>query len=137
MKLVDVLLVTGMFLLLGGVGSPEDMDGAAFAEEPTTPTAPDNTGVNKRDRNAAEPTADNQKNNKSDVELTAKIRRSLTKEKALSSNARNVKIIAQEGRVTLKGPVRTEQEKSTVERKAAEFAGQGNVTSELEINPDR
>jgi hyperosmotically inducible protein len=74
--------------------------------------APDNTKTNKRDRNAGEATADQQKNDKTDLDLTAQIRRSITKDKALSTNAHNVKIIAQNGMVTLKGPVKSESSKS-------------------------
>jgi len=95
--------------------------------------AADNTGVNKRDRKDSEPTADQQKNDKTDLDLTAQIRRSITKDKDLSVDAHNIKIIAQDGKVTLKGPVDSSAEKKTVEAKAAEIAGSGNVTSEIEI----
>lgn len=95
--------------------------------------AADNTGVNKRDRKDSEPTADQQKNDKTDLDLTAQIRRSITKDKDLSVDAHNIKIIAQDGKVTLKGPVASSSEKKAVEAKAAEVAGSGNVTSEIEI----
>jgi hypothetical protein len=98
-------------------------------------TAADNTGVNKRDRKDSEPTADQQKNNKTDLDLTAEIRRSVMKEKDLSVNAHNVKIIAQDGKVTLKGPVANASEKKVVEEKAGAVAGAQNVTSEIEIKP--
>jgi hyperosmotically inducible protein len=96
------------------------------------PTA-DNTGVNKRDRKESEPTADQQKNDKTDLDLTARIRRSIMDDKDLSTNAHNVKIIAQDGKVTLKGPVASPSEKKVVEEKAAAVAGSRNVTSEIEI----
>jgi osmotically-inducible protein OsmY len=57
------------------------------------------------------------------------------KDKSLSTYAHNVKIITQNGRVTLKGPVRSEDEKKTVEAKATEVAGENKVTSELDIKP--
>ena len=63
---------------------------------------------------------DQQKENQSDRELTAKVRQALVKDKSLSTYAHNVKIIAQDGIVTLKGPVRSEEEKKAVEEKAAE-----------------
>src|SRR5881394_2455188 len=63
----------------------------------------DNTKVNQRDRNANEPTADQQKENTSDRQLTAQIRREIVKDKSLSTSAHNVKIITQNGAVTLKG----------------------------------
>ena len=55
--------------------------------------------------------------------LTAKIRKALIADKALSMYAHNVKIITQNGSVTLKGPVRSEDEKQQVASKAAEAAG--------------
>ena len=58
-----------------------------------------------------------QKENASDRELTQKIRHALMQDNALSSYAHNVKVIVQYGQVTLKGPVRSENEKRTVETK--------------------
>ena len=95
----------------------------------------DNTAINKRDNDSAEPTADQQKNSHSDVDLTAKIRRSIVSDKALSTNAHNVKIIAQNGVVTLKGPVQSEAEKSTIEQRASSIAGQSNVKNEIDVKP--
>ncbi len=93
----------------------------------------DNTAVNQRYRDKAEPTADQQKENKSDRETARKIRQSIVKDKSLSTYAHNVKIIAQGGTVTLKGPVRTDEEKQNVEQKAADVAGKENVKSEIQI----
>jgi hyperosmotically inducible protein len=98
-------------------------------------TPADNTKVNTRDRAKGAVTADQQKENASDRELTQKIRRALMQDKTLSSYAHNVKVIAQGGQVTLKGPVRTEDEKRTVETKAAEVAGAGHVTNEMSVAP--
>jgi hyperosmotically inducible protein len=99
-------------------------------------TPADNTKVNTRDRAKGAVTADQQKENASDRELTQKIRRALTQDKALSSYAHNVKIVAQGGQVTLKGPVRTEDEKRTVEAKAAEVAGgAGHVINQISVAP--
>ena len=95
----------------------------------------DNTKVNQRDRNSNEPTADQQKENTSDRQLTAQIRRAIVKDKSLSTDAHNVKIIAQGGNVTLKGPVKSDAEKQAVEAKAAQIAGQDKVNSELQVAP--
>jgi hyperosmotically inducible protein len=100
-------------------------------------TAPDNTRTNKRDTQKGEPTADQQKMNPTDRELTRKIRASVMDDKALSTYAHNIKIIAQDGKVTLKGPVRTEKEKAEIEAKAAAVAGAGNVSNEIEIAPPK
>jgi hyperosmotically inducible protein len=106
----------------------------AIAQGPTgQQTAPDNTQVNQRDRSKDEATADQQKDNRSDRDITQQIRQSIMKDKSLSTYAHNVKVIAQNGQVTLKGPVRSDEEKRTVEAKAAEVAGEKNVTSELNI----
>jgi len=99
-------------------------------------TKPDNTKVNKRDRSKAEPTADQQKDNKSDRELAKNIRQAIVKDKALSTYAHNVKVIVEHGTVTLKGPVKTDDEKKTVEAKAAEVAGASNVKNEISVTGD-
>ena len=98
-------------------------------------TKADNTKVNQRDRDKTEPTADQQKENKSDRDLAKDIRRAITKDKTLSTYAHNIKIIAQNGAVTLKGPVRSEEEKKAIEAKAAEVAGK-NVSSEISVVPE-
>jgi osmotically-inducible protein OsmY len=95
---------------------------------------PDNTQVNQRDRDSNHPTADQQKG-RSDDEITRQIRRSITKDKAMSTYAKNVKIITQNGHVTLRGPVRTDEEKRSVEEKANDVAGRDHVKSEIQIAP--
>jgi len=99
----------------------------------TTPRAPDNTKVNERDRAKTAKTADQAKNSASDRELMQKIRKSIMDDKDLSTYAHNVKVVAVDGKVTLKGPVRSEEEKKTVEQKATEVAGAGNVTDQMTI----
>jgi hyperosmotically inducible protein len=107
-----------------------------WAQEPDTKQdqpAPDNTKINQRDRNKSEPTADQQKENRSDRELARQIRRAIVKDKSLSTYAHNIKVIARDGMVTLKGPVNTQEEKQAIEAKAAEIAGQGKITNEIEV----
>ncbi len=117
--------------LLGGsmVASAQDQMGQAPASQP------DNTKTNQRDRNPNEPTADQQKVNTSDRDLTQQIRRSIEKDKSISTYGHNVKVITQNGLVTLKGPVRSEEEKKAIETKAAEVAGADKVTNELDVQP--
>lgn len=93
----------------------------------------DNTRVNQRDRQEGEATADQQKNGRSDLKITQQIRKAVVADKGLSTYAHNVKIVVREGKVTLKGPVRSADEKKRVEDKAAEVVGVSNVTSEIEI----
>jgi hyperosmotically inducible protein len=103
----------------------------AIAQQP----APDNTKVNKADRAKGAVTADQQKENASDRDLAQKIRQSVVGDKALSTYAHNVKIVAQNGQVTLKGPVRSEAEKTSIAAKATEIAGADKVTNEITVAP--
>ena len=110
---------------------------ALTATAATAQTAPDNTKVNKRDRADGAVTADQQKETAADRELARKIRRALTKSDTLSTYAQNVKIIVRDGKVTLKGPVRTAAEKTAVAAKAIEIAGKDHVVNNLSIAPDK
>jgi hyperosmotically inducible periplasmic protein len=108
----------------------------AQQEQPATgsQTPADNTKVNQRDRNQNEPTADQQKENSSDRALAQQVRRALVKDKSLSTYAHNIKVIAQDGVVTLKGPVHSDQEKQAIEAKAAEIAGGADkIKSEIDV----
>jgi osmotically-inducible protein OsmY len=94
--------------------------------------ARDNTAVNTRDQDSATQTPLDQNENQEDVNLTAKIRQQVV-DANLSINARNIKIISQGGRVTLRGPVESAEEKSKIEALARASAGEGNVDSQLEV----
>jgi len=98
---------------------------------------PDNTAVNKQDRNASSPTADQAKNNMSDREMARRIRQDVVRDKSLSTYGHNVKIIAKSGKVTLRGPVHSEDEKRAIEEHARKYAGEGNVTNEVTVKEDR
>jgi hyperosmotically inducible protein len=93
--------------------------------------AADNTKSNK----GASPTADNSKSNKTDMAITKKIRSAVVGDKSLSTYAHNVKIVTQDGKVTLAGPVRSDDEKSNIESKATAVAGDGNVTDQMTVAP--
>ena len=114
-------------LMLGVPCSAQSQDQAS----PPSSTAPDNSGQNKYQNK--DKTADNQKDNASDREITRKIRRAIVSDKSLSTYAHNVKIITQGGQVTLKGPVKSEDEKNQIASKAAEVAGQDKVTDQLSV----
>lgn len=114
-------------VLLGVLGA------AGYAQDATTPQ-PDNTKVNQRDREAGAVTADQQKMNASDRELTRNIRRSIIADKSLSTYAHNIKIISQNGTVTLKGPVKSDDEKQAVLAKAVAAAGSADkVTDQISV----
>ena len=93
-------------------------------------TAPDNT---KKNKDQPSPTADQQKMNPADRAITQKIRKAVHDDTSLSTYAHNIKIITQDGKVTLRGPVRSEEEKNSLQAKAVTIAGQENVTNQLEI----
>lgn len=122
---LSALLLAQFFFLFGAKGSQDQQ------------SAPDNTKVNQRDKDKSSPTADQQKVNPSDREITRNIRASIHKDKSLSTYAHNVKIICQGGKVTLKGPVRSEAEKSAIAAKATAVAGEGNVDNQLDVAPKK
>ena len=90
----------------------------------------------ERDRAKSAPTADQAGNKMSDRDIMQKIRKSVVDDKSISTYGHNVKIIARNGKVTLKGPVRSEEEKRSIERKAGEVCGPENVTNEISIRPE-
>jgi hyperosmotically inducible protein len=124
MKRIALTLVLSSALL--GLGT------IAMAQNPP-PVAPDNSAVNVRDRNPDAMTAGQQSNAKSDVELTSEIRRAVVKDDSLSMLAHNVKIISANGNVILRGPVKTEQEKTAIASKAQAIAGANKVDNQLEV----
>jgi hyperosmotically inducible periplasmic protein len=97
------------------------------------PAAPDNSAVNVRDRAPGAMTAGQQSNAKSDVEIAREIRRAVVKDRSLSMLAHNVKIGSANGSVTLRGPVKTEEEKTAIASKAQAIAGAGKVDDQLEV----
>lgn len=120
-SLLTVLFVSAVFLF--------NIPGVCLAQPA------DNTGINKRDTSPEKITADQQSQTKEDREITQKIRQAVVDDKSLSTYAHNVKIITINGMVTLKGPVRSEVEKRTIEEKAGQIAGKDRIKSEIEIAP--
>jgi osmotically-inducible protein OsmY len=96
-----------------------------------TPNA-DNTKVNDRDRHGSLTPLD-QGNSSSETQITASIRKSIVGNKSLSFTAKNVKIITTGTKVTLRGPVKSEQEKSTIEAAARQTTGVTMVDDQLEV----
>jgi osmotically-inducible protein OsmY len=75
--------------------------------------------------------------NPADCAITQKIRKAIHDDTSLSTHAHNIKIITQDGKVTLRGPVRSDDEKANLEAKAVSVAGQDNVTDLLEVAPPK
>ena len=130
-------------VLLLGCSENNQMGNTAkpAADLPASDQAPDghnatNTGRNVRDRDEANPTADDQSQSKDEIDTAATIRRAVVDDKSLSTNAHNVKIIAKDGAVTLRGPVDNEQEKETILAKAKEVAGDDRVIDDLDVKAE-
>jgi osmotically-inducible protein OsmY len=95
--------------------------------------AADNSAKNQRDRSGETMTSGDQSNSPEDTKLTAAIRRAVVADKSLSATAKNVKIITANGVVTLRGPVKTDAEKATVEKLAQSAAGGAKIDNQLEV----
>jgi hyperosmotically inducible periplasmic protein len=100
-------------------------------------TEADNTKRNSSEQNKNTETAEKQSNSKDDLALTQKIRQAVMKDGSLSMNAKNAKIIAQDGKITLKGPVDSQQEKDTIGTAAGEIAGKDKVDNQLEVKANK
>jgi hyperosmotically inducible periplasmic protein len=134
MKTGNVRIYLGVFLtaLLCACAAEEKAP-----ENTIAPPAADNTARNERDSTGATATPTDQGENETDLGITAKIRQAIVDDKALSSNAENVKIITNGGVVVLRGPVKSEQEKAAIEAKAKGIAGVTRVENQIEIAPPK
>lgn len=126
--------VLAVLVLLARAGGPAAANASGLPAAQQSP-APDNTKANAGDQSKATPTADRQKENASDLDITRRIRRAIITDKSLSTYAHNVKVVTQDGLVTLRGPVRSEEERDAIEAKAKEIAGNDKVTNELAVKP--
>jgi hyperosmotically inducible periplasmic protein len=102
---------------------------------PSSAVEPDNTAVNERDADASTKTPIDQDETQRDVNITAEIRKAVLADEKMSVNARNVKIITAAGKVTLRGPVNSQEEKDAIESTAKAVAGKDNVTNEIDVKP--
>jgi len=104
-------------------------------EPPSQPAvvAADNSGRNERDRNDATKTAGDQAENEADRTISQNIRQAISADDSISTNGKNAKIITIDGTVTLRGPVKSEKEKTNIGAKAQQIAGVKSVDNQLEI----
>ena len=126
--------LTLLFLLPAvlAIGCSRDRD-ARQAPQSSAAVEADNTGRNVRDRNEGMKTPGDQSENEADRTITQNIRKAITADDSLSTNAKNVKIITNDGTVTLRGPVKSVKEKADIEAKAKQVAGVKSVDNQLEI----
>jgi len=108
-------------------------DDPAKKTEPAPTKDADNTARNVEDRGSQTLTPMDQGNSTADVAMTAQIRKEVVAAKNMSVNAQNVKIITNGGKVTLRGPVNTAEEKRVIGEIAAKYAQPGNVDDQLEV----
>ena len=127
------LLFSFPFILGMGLTSPVSAWDAYPTLRLAQAVAPDNTGRNERDSDGTTLTPGDQSSNKADVELTRRIREAVVADKSLSTNAHNVKIITINGKVTLRGPVKSDAERAKIVATAEQLAGKNKVDNKLEI----
>jgi osmotically-inducible protein OsmY len=136
---IPAFLLASALLVTPGMSLAENATDVNASSSPSTSSdasavKPDNTGTNVRDRADNALTPLRASNDSADVETTRKIRRALMDDKSLSTTAKNVKVITVDGKVTLRGPVKSDQEKIAVADHAQRIAGSGKVNDQLEVS---
>ena len=96
-------------------------------------TNPDNTAINERDRSGETQTSGDQSNSSADLKITQAIRQALMKDSELSITAKNIKVITNNGQVTLRGPVRNAEEKAKINQLAKSAAGDAKIYDQLDV----
>jgi osmotically-inducible protein OsmY len=127
MKTIIVLLFSTLLVVACSKNRSDNKQVSQTAVEP------DNSGRHVRDRDDQNKTTGDQSENEADRTITQNIRRAVTADDSLSTNAKNVKIITNNGTVTLRGPVKSEKEKAEIEAKAKQVAGVKSVDNQLEV----
>jgi hyperosmotically inducible periplasmic protein len=131
MKILLLPIFSAILLVYSSQGQQPTASPRDSADLDTTQA--DNTKRNSAEENKNTDNAEKQSNNKDDLALTQKIRQEVVKDGSLSMNAKNIKIIVREGKVMLRGPVESQQEKDTLAKKASEIAGNDKVDNQLEV----
>ena len=127
MKSITLLLLSMVLIVGCSKNRSEDKQVSQTAVEA------DNSGRNVRDRNDQTKTAGDQSESEADRTISQSIRQALTADDSLSTTGKNAKIITIDGTVTLRGPVKSDKEKSAIGAKAQQVAGVKNVDNQLEI----
>ena len=127
--LLAVFTLTGSLIMMAGTVQAEQNAAIYLAAD----SALENTEINVRDKENTTLTPEDQKETESDIKITADIRQAIIKNKSLSVNAQNVKIITRNGVVTLRGPVETKKESKKLRKIAKHTPGVLKVDNQLEI----
>ena len=123
-----IVVLCSAFLIIGC-----SKDRSEDKQVSQTAVEPDNSGRNVRDRDNQNKTAGDQSESEADRTISQNIRDAITSDDSLSTNGKNVKIITNDGTVTLRGPVKNDKEKTDIEAKAKQVAGVKKVDNQLEI----
>ena len=127
--LLTMFTLTGSLMLTAGTVQAGQNDAIYMAAS----SALENTEVNVRDKDNTTLTPEDQKETKKDIKITAHIRKAVVKDKSLSIDAKNAKIITRSGVVTLRGPVANEAESKKLQKIAKKTRGVVKVDNQLEI----
>ena len=127
--LLTLFALTGSLMLTAGTVQAEQNAAIYLAAD----SALENTEINARDKDNATLTPEDQKETESDIKITADIRQAIIKNKSLSVDAQNVKIITRNGVVTLRGPVESKKESKKIKKIAKHTPGVLKVDNQLEI----
>ena len=123
-----IFTLTGSLLMMTGSVRAEQNTAIHLAAT----SALENTERNARDKDNTTLTPEDQKETKKDIKITSKIRKTVVRDKSLSVDAQNVKIITRNGVVTLRGPVASEAEKMKLQKIAQQTKGVVQVDNQLE-----
>ena len=124
-----LVMFTGALIMMTGTVRAEQGAASYLAAN----SALENTERNVRDKDNATLTPEDQKETKKDIRITAHIRKTVVRDKSLSIDAQNAKIITRNGRVTLRGPVANEAESLKLQKIAKHTRGVKQVDNQLEI----
>jgi len=127
------VVITFIFLAAAACNGSSGKESSNGPEGPVKNTPADNSEKNERDRSAAALTPGDQGSTESDRTITQRIRQGVVKDDALSVTGKNVKIITVDGVVTLRGPVKTSDEKSSIVAIARGVQGVKRVDNQLEV----
>ena len=127
--LLTMFTLTSSLIMMTGTVRAEQNTAIYLAAD----SALENTKINVRDKDNTTLTPEDQKETKKDIKITAHIRKLVVRDKSLSIDAQNAKIITRSGVVTLRGPVASEAESKTLQKIATKTRGVVKVDNQLEI----
>ena len=130
---MKAVFLIGVALAAAACDKADDKHPGTTTAASTAAVAADNTRKNERDTNPSAVTPGDQKENEVDLGITQQIRQGVIKDESLSMTAKNVKIITADGVVTLRGPVKSDKEKTTIAALAQATTGVKRVDNLLEI----